>query len=140
MWGLQPHLAEAVALKCPTTIAQAAGHAEEIELAKKASHRPNLGVQVARPTRQFNGRGGSQSAPQHLLKVEVEKTLVYTNKEDEDMEDVVVADGTVDVKVEAQPLRPELAHSVLTVVSMDITLHNVQELQVHQAVVVLHNL
>ena len=64
MWGLQPHLAEAVALKYPTTIAQAAGHAEEIELAKKASHRPNLGVQVARPTRQFNGRGGSQSAPQ----------------------------------------------------------------------------
>ena len=59
MWGLQPHLAEAVALKYPTTIAQAVGHAEEIELAKKASHRPNLGVQVARPTRQFNGRGGS---------------------------------------------------------------------------------
>ena len=64
MWGLQPHLAEAVALKYPTTIAQAAGHAEEIELAKKASHRPNLGAQGARPTGQFSGRGGSQSAPQ----------------------------------------------------------------------------
>ena len=51
MWGLQPHLAETVALEYPTTIAQATGHAEEIELAKKASHRPNLGVQVARPTR-----------------------------------------------------------------------------------------
>ena len=51
MWGLQPHLAEAVALKYPTTIAQAAGHAKEIELAKKASHKPNLGVQVARPIR-----------------------------------------------------------------------------------------
>ena len=76
----------------------------------------------------------------HLLKVEVEETLVYTNEEDEDMEDVVVADGTVDVKVEAQPLRPELAHSVLTVVSMDITLHNVQELQVHQVAVVLRSL
>ena len=63
MWGLQPHLAEAVALKYPTTIAQAAGHAEEIELAKKASHRPNLGGQGARPTGQFSGRGGSQSAP-----------------------------------------------------------------------------
>ena len=63
MWGLQPHLSEAVALKYPTTIAQAMGHAEEIELAKKASHRPNLGVQGARPTRQFSGRGGSQSAP-----------------------------------------------------------------------------
>ena len=64
MWGLQPHLSEVVALKYPTTIAQATEHAEEIELAKKASHRPNLGVQVARPTRQFNGRGGSQFAPQ----------------------------------------------------------------------------
>ena len=76
----------------------------------------------------------------HLLKVEVEETLVYTNEEDEDMEDVVVADGIMDVKVEAQPLRPELAHSVLTVVSMDITLHNVQELQVHQEGVVLRSL
>ena len=63
IWGLQPHLSEAVALKYPTTIAQAAGHVEEIELAKKASHRPNLGVQGAHPTRQFSGRAGSQSAP-----------------------------------------------------------------------------
>ena len=54
MWGLQPHLAEAVALKYPNTIAQAAGHAEEIELAKKASHRPNLGGQGARPIGQFS--------------------------------------------------------------------------------------
>ena len=76
----------------------------------------------------------------HLLKEEVEETLVYTNEKGKDKEDVVVADGTVDVKVEAQPLRLELAHSVLTVVSMDITLHNVQEWQVHPAVVVLHNL
>ena len=75
-----------------------------------------------------------------MFKEEVEETLVYTNEEDEDKEDVVVADGPVDVKVEAQPLRPELAHNALTVVSMDITLHNVQELQVHQAVVVLHSL
>ena len=44
VWGLQPHLARAVALKYPTTIAQAAGHAEEIELAIKASQRPNLGL------------------------------------------------------------------------------------------------
>ena len=43
VWGLQPHLAKAVALKYPTTIVQAAGHAEEIELAIKASQRPNLG-------------------------------------------------------------------------------------------------
>ena len=76
----------------------------------------------------------------HSYKVEIEETFVYTNEEDEDMEDVVVADGTVDIKVEAHPLRPELAHSVLTVVSMDITLHNVQELGVHQAAVVLRSL
>ena len=76
----------------------------------------------------------------HLHKFEVEETLVYTNEEDEDMEDVVVADGTVDVKVEAQPLRPALAYSVLTMVTMDITLHSVQEWQVHPAVVVLHSL
>ena len=76
----------------------------------------------------------------HLLKEEVEETLVHTNEEDKDKEDVVVADGTVDVKVEAQPFRPELAYSVLTVVSMDITLRSVQEWQVHPAVVVLHSL
>ena len=63
MWGLQPHLSKAVALKYPTIIGQAAGHVEEIEMAKKDLHRPNLGVQVARPARQFSGRGGSQSAP-----------------------------------------------------------------------------
>ena len=43
IWGLQPHVAEVVALKYPTTIAQAAGHAEQIELAKKTSQRPILG-------------------------------------------------------------------------------------------------
>ena len=77
---------------------------------------------------------------EHLLKVEVDETLVYTNEEDEDMEDVVVADGTADVKVVAQLLRPKLAHSVLIVVSMDITFHNVQELQVHPAAVALRSL
>ena len=63
IWGLQPHLAEAVALKYPTTIAQAAGHAEEIELAKKASQRPNLGNQGACPTGNFSGQGGSHVVP-----------------------------------------------------------------------------
>ena len=63
IWGLQPHLAEAVALKYPTTIAQAAGHAEEIELAKKASQRPNLGNQGACPTGNFRGQGGSHVVP-----------------------------------------------------------------------------
>ena len=42
VWGLQPHLGKAVALKYPTSIAQAAGHAEEIELAIRAAQRPNL--------------------------------------------------------------------------------------------------
>ena len=63
VWGLQPHLAKAVALKYPTTIAQAAGHAEEIELAIKASQRPNLGQQGARATASYSARGGSQTAP-----------------------------------------------------------------------------
>ena len=63
VWGLQPHLAKAVALKYPTTIAQAAGHAEEIELAIKPSQRPNLGQQGARATASYSARGGSQTAP-----------------------------------------------------------------------------
>ena len=54
VWGLQPHLAKAVALKYPTTIAQAAGHAEEIELAIKASQRPNLGQSGARATASYS--------------------------------------------------------------------------------------
>ena len=66
VWGLQPHLARAVALKYPTTIAQAAGHAEEIELAIRASQRPNLGQQGARATASYSARGGSQTAPRHF--------------------------------------------------------------------------
>ena len=63
VWGLQPHLARTVALKYPTTIAQAAGHAEETELAIKASQRPTLGGQGARTATVNNGRGGSQIGP-----------------------------------------------------------------------------
>ena len=63
IWGLQPHLAEAVALKYPSTVVQAAGHAEEIELAKKASQRHNLGNLGARSAGNYSGRGGSQVAP-----------------------------------------------------------------------------
>ena len=63
IWGLQPHLAEAVALKYPSTIAQAAGHAKEIELAEKASQRSNLGNLGARSARNYSRRGGSQVAP-----------------------------------------------------------------------------
>ena len=62
VWGLQPHLARAVALKYPTTIAQAAGHAEETELAIKASQRPTLGGQGARTATVISGRGGSQTS------------------------------------------------------------------------------
>ena len=63
VWGLQPHLAKAVALKYPTTIAQAAGHAEEIELTIRASQSPNLGQQGARAPASYSARGGSQTAP-----------------------------------------------------------------------------
>ena len=63
VWGLQPHLAKAVALKYPTAIAQAAGHAEEIELAIRASQRPNIGQLGARATASYSARGGSQTAP-----------------------------------------------------------------------------
>ena len=63
VWGLQPHLAKAVALKYPTTIAQAAGHAEEIELEIRASQRHNLGQQGTRATTSYSARGGSQTAP-----------------------------------------------------------------------------
>ena len=68
VWGLQPHLARAVALKYPTTIAQAAGHAEATELAIKASQRPGIGAQTgARSAGNFSGRGGSQSGPKTMV-------------------------------------------------------------------------
>ena len=64
VWGLQPHLARAVALKYPTTIAQVAGHAEVIELAIKAPQRPGTSAQLgARSAGTFSGRGGSQAGP-----------------------------------------------------------------------------
>ena len=67
VWGLQPHLARAVALKYPTTIAQAAGHAEETELAIKASQRPIMGGQGTRTTTTISGRGGSQIGPRAFV-------------------------------------------------------------------------
>ena len=67
VWGLQPHLGKAVALKYPTSIAQAAGHAEEIELAIRASQRPNLNQQGARATVSYSARGGSSAAPRPFL-------------------------------------------------------------------------
>ena len=67
VWGLQPHLGKAVALKYPTTIAQAAGHAEEIELAIRASQRPNLNQPGARATVTYSARGGSSAAPRPFV-------------------------------------------------------------------------
>ena len=99
VWGLQPHLARTVALKYPTTIAQAAGHAEETELAIKASQRPTLGGQGARTATENSGRGGSQIGPRTFIQVEEGITLELS-VEDEELEDVVVVDGTVDVKEE----------------------------------------
>ena len=63
VWGLQPHLGKAVALKYPTSIAQAAGHAEEIELAIRASQRPNLNQSGSRATVSYSARGGSSAVP-----------------------------------------------------------------------------
>ena len=67
VWGLQPHLGKAVALKYPATIVQAAGHAEEIELAIKASQRPNLNQYGARATVTYSARGGSSAAPRPFV-------------------------------------------------------------------------
>ena len=50
--------------------------------------------------------------------------------EDEETEDVAVADGAMDFKVEEHPLSPELTYNVIIVVSMDITLDSVHEDQV----------
>ena len=79
---------------------------------------------------------------EHLFKVaEDAEMLAQTSKEDEEMEDVAVADGTAGVKVEIRLLlRPELAHSVTTVASMDIMHPNVQGQQVHPGAAVLRNL
>ena len=75
IWGLQPHLAEAVALKYPTTIAQAAGHAEQIELAKKTSQRPNLGIWEHVPLEISVDEEDPRLDLEHLLKDEAEETL-----------------------------------------------------------------
>ena len=78
---------------------------------------------------------------EHLLKVEDAETLVHTSEENEELEDAAVADGAAGVKVETRLLhRPELAHSVTTVASMDITHPNVQGQQLHPEAAVLRNL
>ena len=77
----------------------------------------------------------------HLHKVVVEEILVSCKEGDAVLEDDTVADGTVVVKADQVVLqRPRLAHSVITVASMDIMRHNVQKALVHPAVAILHNL
>ena len=52
-----------------------------------------------------------------------------------------MVDGAVVIEEDRKTLhRPKLAHSVLTVASMDTMLHSVQEEPVFWAVVVLHDL
>ena len=62
IWGLQPHLARAVALKYPTIIAQVSGHTEAIELAIRASQRPDSGGNSGgKRLACVTSRGGSQA-------------------------------------------------------------------------------
>ena len=62
IWGLQPDLARFVSLHYPTSIAKAVSLAETMELAVKASHRPNwkgsmVGNQTKGPNQSNRGRG-----------------------------------------------------------------------------------
>ena len=70
IWGLQPHLATVVALKYPSTIAQAVRHAEAAELAIRASQRlgtgAGSGIQGARSAGVSNGRKGSRGKPHNI--------------------------------------------------------------------------
>ena len=70
IWGLQPHLAMVVALKYPSTIAQAVRHAEAAELAIRASQRPGTGagsgIQGARSAGVSSGRRGSRGKPHNI--------------------------------------------------------------------------
>ena len=61
IWGVQPHLERGVALKYPTTIAQAWDHAEATESVIRAFQRPNLEVNYdGRRLVGATSRGGSQ--------------------------------------------------------------------------------
>lgn len=80
IWGLQPHLATAVALKYPTTIAQASGHAEATELALRASQRPNIGENAKKMVHDQRVRPMVEEmpkvVPENLLRDKVGVTLV----------------------------------------------------------------
>lgn len=66
---------------------------------------------------------------EYLLRAGEEPTLVITSVEDEEIEDVAVADGAVDVKIEEHPLSPEMAYNAIIVASMDTMLDSVYEYQ-----------
>ena len=77
----------------------------------------------------------------HSPKVEDEEMLVLPNEGDEDTEDDAVVHGIAIVKADSKTLlRPELAHSVIAVASMDTTLHSVLKEPVHPAVAILLSL
>ena len=77
----------------------------------------------------------------HLHKVVVEKMQVPCKEGDEAMEDNAVVDGIAVVKEEQVTLRrPNLAHSVTTVASMDTMHHSVLEEPVLRAAVELHSM
>ena len=77
----------------------------------------------------------------HLPKVEDEEMLVLTNKGVADTEGDAVVDGIAVAKEDSnQLLRPNLAHSVSAVASMDTTLHSVLREPVHPAVAILLSL
>lgn len=76
IWGLQPYLARAVALKYPTMISQASGHAETTELAIRASKRPDTGAAgqvVTQQTNSSGSRGGAQSGQKEFAHARGEK-------------------------------------------------------------------
>ena len=77
----------------------------------------------------------------HLHKVVVEEMQVPYKEGDEAMEDDAEVDGSVVAKEEQVTLRrPNLAHSVIAVASMDTMPHSVLKEQAHPAVAILHSL
>ena len=77
----------------------------------------------------------------HSYKVVVEEMQVPYKEGDEAIEGDAVVDGIAVVKEEQVTLhRPNLAHSVITVASMDTMPHSVLKEQAHLAVAILHSL
>ena len=77
----------------------------------------------------------------HLHKVVVEEMQVPCKEGDVEMEGDAVEDGIAVVKEDQVMLRrPNLAHSVIAVASMDTMPHSVLKEQAHPAVAILHSL